>query len=362
MAHAVQPPSPRRQSPGIQSSNPHARCARLPDSAKAGLRIQFLAKHAASGGVPHETDGNHAVYHHELRSTLEGIGLDVRIGTSYDAIGRAAEIDFAIPLLNRTGFQNSEMLAPLLLARAGIPYLGASPILRGLADDKHLSKLAARHHGVPTADWIVCRRGMPLPAEPAQRAERLVVKPNASSASWGVKILADWAEVREHVQILQAGGHDVIVEAYKPLMDIAVPVVGGAGAEPWLLPSFAYAPDDIGSLRSYEEKRALVPCGVDPLVPIEDKALVAKLEAHTLALTAELWPFDYGRFEFRYDPETDDLSFMEVNLSCNLWSQKTISRSARTLGIDHATLVESIVAHSLCRQGVISADRLELAA
>ena len=48
------------------------------------------------------------------------------------------------PLLNRGGFLNSEMMLPLLCTRLGLPYLGASPILRGLADDKHLSKMAAR--------------------------------------------------------------------------------------------------------------------------------------------------------------------------------------------------------------------------
>ena len=44
---------------------------------------------------------------------------------------------------------------------------------------------------------------------------------------------------------------------------------------------------------------------------------------------------------------------MEVNLSCNLWSRKTISRAAATLGLSHAELVETIVAHSMLRQGVV---------
>jgi D-alanine-D-alanine ligase len=44
---------------------------------------------------------------------------------------------------------------------------------------------------------------------------------------------------------------------------------------------------------------------------------------------------------------------MEVNLSCNLWSKKTISRSARSLGVNHGRLVETILAHSLLRQGVV---------
>lgn len=322
----------------------------------------MLAKHAFSGGAPDQVDGNHAIYHHELKSTLEAIGLDVAPAQDYAAIESDPRADFVIPLLNRAGFQNSEMLAPLMLTRRGVPFLGASPILRGLADDKHLCKLVARHHGVPTARWIVCRRGARV-VEPGFRPDRLVVKPNASSASWGVRVVGDWIEGREHVERLHALGHDAIVEEYLPILDVAVPVVGGAGSDPWLLPPMAHCPETLGRVRSYEEKRALVPTlASDPLSPVEDQDLVERLEAYTLPLAAELWPFDYGRFEFRFDPASGALAFMEVNLSCNLWSKKSISRSAATLGVDHAMLVESIVAHSLCRQGVISAERLERAA
>lgn len=322
----------------------------------------LLAKHACGRGAPDPVDGNHAVYHHELRSTLEAIGLNVTPANDFAAIEGDPEVDFVFALLNRAGFQNSEMLAPLLLARRGVPHLGASPILRGLADDKHLSKLAARAHGVPTAHWAVYRRGRPID-EPRLRGSRLVVKPNASSASWGVHIVDTWAEARAHVEALQGLGHDVIVEDYRPLLDIAVPVVGGAGPDPWLLPPMAHLPEAPGELRSYEDKRALNGAATpDPLFPVDDHELVDRLRTATLALCQELWPFDYGRFEYRYDPHSGEIAFMEVNLSCNLWSKKSISRSAATLGIDHASLVESIVAHSLMRQGVIAAATVEVAA
>ena len=341
----------------------HPPRARIPASALGRIRVMFLAKHANSIGAPDPVDGNHALYHHELRTTLEGIGLDVVPADSLSALDRAPDVDFVIPLLNRAGFQNSEMLAPLQLVRHGIPHLGASPILRGMADDKHLSKLVARAHGVPTADWRIYRRGVQRPASPDIAADRLVVKPNASSASWGVRVTENRRDAADHVAWLHAAGHDAIVEEFLPQIDVAVPVVGGASADPWLLPAMAYRPTDTGRLRSYEEKRALVPTeAFDPLETVDDPALAARLRHHTLALCTELWPFDYGRFEFRYDPATDRLWFMEVNLSCNLWSRKTISRSAASIGVDHAMLVESIVAHSMARQGVFGAGMAELAA
>ena len=334
----------------------------IPAADKARLNVLFLAKHALADGSPDAEDGNHAVYHHEFRTTLESIGLTVTAADSYDALVHAHAFDFVVPLLNRGGFLNSEMLAPLLLTRANIPFLGASSILRGMADDKHLSKLAAERRGVPTMPWQILRRGGII-EPPAFSADGLVVKPNASSASWGVKVVHSRREAQDHAAALFAAGHDVLIEQWAPLYDVAVPVVGGADGAPWVLPPMLYRPEDPLHLRDYAEKRGLSgEGGEDPLEPIPPGLLRERLDKMVRALLPEFWPFDYGRFEFRYDPATGVLRFMEVNLSCNLWSRKTISRSAATLGISHAELVETIVAHSMARHGLISAERTERAA
>lgn len=335
------------------------RILKIPSALKAQLRIMYLAKHALAGGGLDAEDGSHAVYHHEMLTTLQTIGLDIVPAASYEALWSRPAVDFVIPLLNRGGFQNSEMLAPLLCVRHRLPFLGASPIVRGLADDKHLAKMVAHRHDVPTAPWAIYRRGQHITA-PGFGYDRLVVKPNASSASWGVKVADDWSEGLAHLQMLQAAGHDVIVEPWVPLVDIAVPVVGADG--PWMLPPMAYLPDDPGRVRSYEEKRNLVAVADDPLEPVRDEALLERLAAYTAALLRDLWPFDYGRFEYRYDPMSGALRFMEVNLSCNLWSKKTISRAAGTIGVSHEALVETIVAHSLARQAVGRSGRLAVAA
>ena len=91
------------------------------------------------------------------------------------------------------------MMLPLLCTRLGLPYLGASPILRGLADDKHLTKLGAAARGVPTAPWAIYRNGAPVERGRCPAGERLVIKPNASSASWGVQDARDWAGVEAAV-------------------------------------------------------------------------------------------------------------------------------------------------------------------
>jgi len=316
-------------------TSPFDRCVRIPQADKARLRILFLAKHACSGGGLDSVDGNHAVYHHEMRRTLEAIGLDVQVANSYEALFERPDVDFVVTLLNRGGFQNSEMMAPLLLSWRDVPYLGASPIVRGVSDDKYLSKVLARAHGVPTMPAQLFRRGG-LFAPPAFHADRLVVKPNASSASWGLAMVDSWTEARAHAEKLFDLGHDVLVEQWAPLLDVAVPVVGGSGGQPWILPPMMYVPADPHRARSHEEKRGLVEAGDDPLVLVEDAELRGRLEDMTRRLLPEFWPLDYGRFEYRYDPASGSLLFMEANLSCNLWSKKTISRSAASMMLNTA--------------------------
>jgi D-alanine-D-alanine ligase len=72
-------------------------------------------------------------------------------------------------------------------------------------------------------------------------------------------------------------------------------------------------------------------------------------------------PFDYGRFEFRVDHATGDVRLLEVNLNCNLWSEKLFSRSAVAAGFTHAELIETIVAESMIRQIAPAAARRDAA-
>src|SRR5690606_32302889 len=155
-----------------------------------------------------------------------------------------------------------------------------------------------------------------------------------------------------HIEEVLAEGHDAIIEPHFGNGDAVLPVVGGDGVV--ILPAMRFSmPGQSDNFRSYEEKRALVNAPKETLERIEDTELAGKLEEYTRLMLPELWPFDYGRFEFRHDAGTGELRFMEVNLSCNLWSKKTVSGAARLLGVSHVDLVETILAHSMLRQGVI---------
>lgn len=321
-------------------------------AAKARLRILFIAKHARWAGGLHPEDGNHAVYHVEIRTILEELGLNLVLADSFEALFDRSEVDFVFPLLNRAGFLNSEMLGPLLCTRLGVPFLGASPILRGLSDDKHLAKRAAVAAGVPTAPWAIYRRGAPVAEELCPPAERWVIKPNASSASWGVRDATDWAGVCNAIAEIQAEGHDAIVEPFLEGSDVEVPVI--TIGNPVILPKMIFRQADPNHLRTYYEKRDLVDRGAKyTLDYFEDAGISALISEYTRKLYSEYRPFDYGRFEFRLNERTGEVTFVEVNLNCNLWSEKVFGRAARLAGLTHPQLIETILADSLRRNGLM---------
>ena len=332
---------------------PAPRLTRLRPESLARLRVLLIAKHVFWQGGLHHEDGNHALYHREMRETLEKIGVRLELADSYEALFADPGCDFVFPLLNRGGFLNSEMLLPLLATRLRIPYLGATPILRGLSDDKHLTKLEAVARGVPTAPWAIYRRGAPVLPGRCPKAERLVIKPNASSASWGVREAGDWSGVRQAIVEIQSEGHDAIVEPFLVGSDVEVPVITCRGT-PEIMPMMLFEQADPAHLRTYYEKRDLVEREQKyRLVEFESERCPAPIAAYTRKMTEVFAPFDYGRFEFRYDESSGKAWFLEVNLNCNLWSKKVFGRSAALLGWTHAELIETILSESFARQGLL---------
>jgi D-alanine-D-alanine ligase len=312
----------------------------------------LIAKHARWDGGLHPSDGSHALYHLEMRQTLEEIGVNLSIADSYEALFGHPDVDFVFPLLNRGGFLNSEMLLPLLCQRLDVPYLGASPILRGLSDDKHLSKQAAVARGLATAPWCIYRRGAPIDVPPAFAAQRYVIKPNASSASWGISSADDWGGVRAAVESLHEQGHDALVEPFIVGHDIEVSVITIDG-QPFILPTQIVAQEDPATLRTYAEKRNLVDGQAYRIRPLAPGPVRSAAELFAYQLMPEFMPFDYGRYEFRLNVATGEVLFLEVNLNCNLWSQKTISMAAKQIGWSHRALIETILAESLARYGLL---------
>lgn len=324
---------------------------RIPVHARENLKFLLMAKHVFWGGTLHPEDGNHAIYHHEVRQTLTELDLRLDLANSYDVLFTDPDVDLVFPLLNRGGFLNSEMLIPLLCNRLGIAYVGGSPIIRGLGDDKAQSKLMCQRAGVPTAPWACYRRGAPVEPDSCPPADRWVIKPNASSASWAVSDAYEWQSICEAVAAIHAEGHDAIVEPYLDGYDVQVAFI--TKGQPVMLPMLIYEREDTQRLWTYYEKRDLIPnTEKSTLKRFEDSEFAPQIADMAQRIAEQFHPFDYGRIEFRFDPEKGEVNFIEINLNCNLWSEKVVAKAAAAAGFSHGDLLETIIAESLRRNGL----------
>ena len=113
---------------------------------------------------------------------------------------------------------------------------------------------------------------------------------------------------------------------------------------------------DPKAIRYYEEKRGLTASNAQ-LVQERDPQVIRRVQAMARKLIAMLYPFDYGRFEFRLNQRTGQIVFLEVNLQCNIWEPRVLGTSAKLAGLPYPDLLETIVAHSLLRQGLV--DKIE---
>ncbi|MCY4155289.1 MAG: phosphoribosylglycinamide synthetase [Gammaproteobacteria bacterium] len=341
---------------GTGTSSLHPRCLQISQVHKDTLHFLFLAKHALGSGLPDAEDGNHAVYHYDILQKLRGIGLRVTPANTFEALYGKPDFDFLITLFNRAGFRNSEMFAPLFGEYHRIPYLGGSPIVRGVSDDKHVTKRIVQALGIATLPWKYYPMGGLDNAAPEFGPDfhdhAFIVKPNASSGSWGVRQLACRNEAARHIAELHGQGHDVIVEPCIDGADFAVPVIGAR--KPWMLPIIQYQYAQ-GNMRTYEQKRGLLHEHTPTeCVTLNDARLEQRFHPPCRQIIAEFWPFDHARIEFRVDKRTGQAYFIEINLNCNLAADKAIAVSAASLGVSHEQLIETVICNSLLRQGVIS--------
>lgn len=332
---------------------------KIPAESKERLRFLFMAKHALFGGGMHPEDGNHAIYHHEVRTTLESLGINLQLANSYKVLFDKPDVDMVFPLLNRGGFVNSEMMIPLLCNMHGLAYVGGSPIIRGLGDDKSLSKLVCERAGVPTAPWFCFRKGAPVREAdcPPAANRRWVIKPNASSASWGISDAHDWNGIANAIAGIHGQGHDAIVEPYLDGLDVQAAFISIKG--PVALPMLIYEREQPERLWTYYEKRDLVQNNEkSSLQRFTDEDFAPQVAEMAMKVARAFEPFDYGRLEFRLDRKTGTINFIEINLNCNLWSEKVVAKSAAAAGFSHADLLETILAESLARQGLADPVRI----
>lgn len=334
-------------------TSPVPHLLKLTEAQRERLDVLFLAPYAPEPHGPrptmHPEHGVFPRYHHELFHTLVGLGLRCTPCSELEDLVRGPRChNYVFSLWNRAPFRNSEVFASTVCEWLGVPYLGAPPNVRALAEDKHFTKMVAQALGIPTAPWFTCPAEEPPPVRPGFSGPWFV-KPRFGAASAGIAadcIQETEAGLHARLRAFQQEGKACVVEKLISGVDFTVSVLGGP------LPIFLGVAEERSTLPhgivTYQQKRLLVGGRERLLVP--PGPLASRLQDYALRLCSAVEEFDYLRVDFRLDPETGEVFLLEFNIGCNLGSHAAVMFNARHAGFTQAQVVEHILRHSLERQ------------
>lgn len=314
-------------------------------------RILYLARFAPDDPVyqmkPEENVAGYAEYHFNLYKALGEIGYQVKSSSKpYAAWMAGGNVDFVFSMLNRMPMRNPEIHVPSICEYQRLPYLGAPPNIRALAEDKYLSKLAFRSLGLPVVDGLPYSVGQAL--TPPDFPGPYFIKDRFGAASEGITadcLQDSWADAVPVIRRLHAEGREVLVERYCPGIDVTVPVIGH---EPFLvLGHVAPCSDKVGNILT-EDLKADDHLG-NQLIQVGNETAAA-MQGDVGQLWRAFGPIDYFRVDYRWDPATGQRFVLEINICCYLGEHGALCLAGREWGFSRKDILAHVVEFSLARQ------------
>lgn len=313
-------------------------------------RVLYLAKYAPDYPVyqmkPEENLYGYSEYHFNVYRDLCQIGYSVFPSSKpYSIMMATGNVDFVFSLLNRMPINNPEILISSLGEYCGIPYMGAPPNVRALAEDKYFSKLAMQSLGIPVVPGAIYAGRGPLaaPSFPGP----YFVKDRFGAASEGIyedSLQDDWAGAMPIVRRMLSEGRQVLVEQYFAGIDVTVPVIGHS---PYMiLGHVSPNSDKVGHILTEDLK--LDDHLGNSMVDVGDCA--DAMAQDIAALWAGVGPIDYFRLDYRWDPQTGRRVALEFNICCFIGAGGALCMAAAKWGFGRKDLLAHAVEYSLRRQ------------
>ncbi len=319
------------------------------------LRVLFLAHYAPNSiGEPIPTgisDKVYAEYHHKIYHELKNIFHNITSTSDVSLLlAPSVDFDYIFSLYNRMPFRNSEIFVSSIAEYHKIPYLGSTPNIRALAEDKHLAKMLARYLDIPTPNWKVYNIGDNI--EMPDFDGPYFIKPRFGAASKYISpesACVSWESAKDRVRYLHKQGVDAILEEQIIGTYHTSPVLNNFG-KCLFLPCISQHSTYNGGIVTYEQKRKIEK-GLTRSI-LRDNELTERIHSYSRKMFSLVQPLDYTRFDYIIDA-TGTPYFLEFNVCCNLGEHSTISQAAKSLDITYSQLIENIVYSSLYRHNVI---------
>lgn len=289
------------------------------------MNILFLAQFAPTDGVvlnPPKTPEEKfyaETYHWKI--------IDILKKTKYN-IDTASDVDFFIKnhdkyqlvwsVYNRLGFKNSEIFVQSLCEYYRIKYIGATPNIRALVEDKSMSKQLAEHLGIKTAPWMVCSKEFPLCKIPPFPGPYFV-KPRFGSASINIdesSLCYSWEDAIAKSKDYFQQNIDVIVEKYIKGICYGVSILNTISGPPLIAAPHYTVSDKAGNIMTHSQKR-FADSGMERFEST-DTVINKQLTYIAQKYYSAMQPCDYARIDFILEEESFTPYFLEVNVLMNL--------------------------------------------
>lgn len=283
-------------------------------------KILYIAKYADINKqtIDKKTikDITYAQYHKDFYDVLKNNFENVITATTPEILLKNhINYDYVASLLNRMPFNNSEIFISSLLEYYSKPYLGASPNIRAVAEDKQLAKLVAYYAGVKTADWLTYHVSLPI-QKPLFKPPYFV-KPRFGASSLGIdetSICFSWDNAKVKIKELFKYTNQVILEQYIQGQFYTCPILANFDNTLYLPPIREHSSLK-GNVITYEQKRKIVSGLMREI--ITDEKIIEKLKESCSSIFKLIQPIDYTRMDFIID-RSGVPYFIEFNVCCNL--------------------------------------------
>lgn len=230
-----------------------------------------------------------------------------------------------------------------LLEMMGLPYTHSGVRASAIAIHKEQTRKLAAAAGIPIADGCIVARQEALRSHVYEPP--YVAKPISEGSSVGVVIVGSGANrPPEAIAQIPAIGDDILVERFVAGRELTCCVVGDR-----VMDVIDIVPAERLKFYDYEAKYA--PGGSQHIIPAPiPRDVYAAVQRHTLTAHRTLGCRGVSRSDFRYDPETGTLVFLEINTQPGMTGTSLVPDMARHAGLSFVELVSWLVEDASCNR------------
>lgn len=315
-------------------------------------KVLYLAKYAPCKNnqfIKNDYVKEYVDYHKELYDVLNEFCYVIPSNNFEDIIKFKNEIDFVFSVYNNNDFHGSEVLSSCLAAYYNIPYLGASPDIRAIAEDKHLAKMIASYANIKTPQWKIFSEIEHLNYVQLDFDPPYFIKPRYGKNSDDIDL--------DSIQFSKEGAKRKIRELlYKEIEVIVEEYIAGVY---YTVPAWQIKNNEIHifhSIREFSDKNMVT----HNQKIYKEQGLVRSfndnvklndiLQEKVRSLYKLLQPLDFARFDFMIDEINEEIYFLELNICCSLSSRSTFALAAKREGYTYNEFIKTILYSSLSRQ------------